>query len=128
MGRNTDEWLFYTEIDFSDKKILQYHIDTRDFHCYTNTEKAEKDLNLKTLAKYQGKFFYTGEEVVSLLTRYFNESGGKKDWRFFYLKGLDNWQMKYIRIHRTEHGLVVCNNEHYALKKEITNAEVGKDY
>lgn len=126
---NNDEWIFFKDVDFSDKKILQYHVDTRDFHCLTRTEKSDKVPDINILSKYPERFFYSAEEVKNLLDRFYTESGGEKDWRFFFLKSVKDWSMKYIRIYRIEQGLIVCTKDNHALKKETTNAEVGKkDY
>lgn len=123
----TDKWKFFKEVDFSDPKIFQYHIDTRDFHCFTFDE-CHYIPDFSILTKYPERFFYSPEEVKKLLDRFYAESGGKKDWRYFFLKGNENWDMKYIRIYRTEHGLIVCTRDNHALKKEITNSEVGQKY
>ena len=123
-----NDWVFYKEVDFADKKILQYHIDTRDFYCLTNTEKAEKFPDISKLLKYPERFFHTPDEIVKMINRYYTDSGGEKEWRFFSLKGVDNWSMKYIRIYRADEGLLVCNNSHYALRKEILNEVVNIDY
>ena len=126
-----NEWNFYSEIDFSNEAIQQYHIDTRDFHCITNENKPEKELQFQKIEKYQDRFFHTAEEVRNLLDRLFGESGGRKSWRFLMLestdKRMDNWNMKYIRIHRTDKGLVVCDNTNYALSKEILNCKVNQE-
>lgn len=120
------DWIFFKEVNFADNQILQYHIDTRDFHCLANTEKSDKLPQVNKLAKYPERFFYSAEEVAAMLDRYYTESGGEMDWRFFHLIGIDYW-LKYIRIYRVDQGLIVCNNDNRALKKELTNSEVGKD-
>lgn len=131
-----DDWKFYTDIDFNDKSVKMYSIDTRDFHCAIMTEeipKDKEDFDLKKLVKYPNRFFFTAEEVTQTLRRLYEESGGKKEWRMLSLKGegekyTSNWQIKYIRIHRTEHGLLMCNNRHYALHKDIWKCEVAVPY
>lgn len=127
-----DIWKFYTQIDFTNKAILQFHIDTRDFHCSTSSKESEKRPNIAVIKKYPDRFFYTDQEVAQLLTRYFDESGGAKQWRFFSLdsteKGMDNWNMKYIRIHRYSEGLLVCNNNHRAIRKDILSCKVDQKH
>ncbi len=127
-----DDWKFYEEIDFSDEKIKIYHIDTRDFHCITSTGEPEKKMDFAKIKKYPERFLHTADEVKALLSRFFNESGGKVKWRFLMLdstdKKMDNWNLKYIRIHRTDSGLVVCDNRHYALNKEILSCPVNKEH
>ena len=128
-----DKWNFYTEVNFGDESIQQYHIDTRDFCCIVNSEKSEKNFDFAKSRKHPENFFHTAVEVVDLLTRLFNESGGKVEWRFLSLDGEGkrltvNWQIKYIRIHRTENGLIVCDGNHYALSKDILSCKVNQEH
>ena len=127
-----DDWDFFKNIDFSDQSILQYHIDTRDFHCVIFKEQPEKPLDfVKILRPFQlPKFIHTPEEVMELLTRYYNDSGGnvKSGWRLFCLEGEEGWIMKYIRIYRVDQGLVICNSHHHALNKEFLSRKVQKEY
>ena len=37
---------------------------------------------------------------------------------------MDNWNLKYIRIARTELGFIVCDSHWRALKKDILEREV----
>lgn len=133
------DWKNFEVIDWADEKIKQYHIDTRDFHIATNEEEY-KDTgqrsrptplpDVRRLKKYGNDFFYTADEVKALIKRYFKESGGVQEWRFFMLKGrkeMANWSMKYIRIYRVAEGLIVCNSDNYALRKSITKEE-ATDY
>jgi hypothetical protein len=129
------DWKFYTEIDFSDEKINQYHIDTRDFNCSTNNNKPPKERNIdfSKAIKEPERFCHTGEEILLLLNRLFTESGGKGKWRMLCLEGegehrTSNWQFKYIRIHRLEKGLVVCNSQHWVMNKEMLKSKVNQEY
>ena len=125
-----DYWKPFAEVDFSDEKILQYHIDTRDFHCNCFEEKADKAPCLSTLKKYGDRFFFTAEEVKGMVSRYYEESGGEKDWRLLALEGDssdDYWRMKYIRIFRTEFGLVVCDIRFIAIRREVLNSKAKDD-
>src|SRR6185503_8425829 len=102
-------WTPFQEIDFNDNSILQYHIDTRDFHCYTSSENNDKDIHFEKLEKYPHKFFFTGDEVKNTIARLFHESGGENKWRMLMLEGegeviSSGWELKYIRILRTEKG------------------------
>ena len=124
-----DNWIFFKEVDFADETILQYHIDTRDFHCAVSKEKNEK-IDISKLQKYPERFFYSPDETKILLTRLFDESGGNGTWRMLTLEGLgaaysENWLLKYIRIYRTNKGLIFCNSHQYALKKEILSCPVN---
>lgn len=120
-----DEWVFFREIDWDCQKNNCFSIDTRDFHCgYTFKEVPHDDFD--KLKKYD-HFFHTKDELVDLIERYFTESGGKQKWRFFNLKGVENWNMKYIRIARTELGFVVCDSDWRALSKDFLSREVEKE-
>lgn len=130
---NMKDWTPFQEIDFSDAKVFMYSVDTRDFNCTPMYEKPEKDLNLPTLLKYKDRFFHTPESVKEILTRLFEESGGKKEWRNLSLCGdgarySNGWELKYLRIHRTEHGLVICDRHHYALNRAVLNSNIDNRY
>lgn len=121
--KEQNEWVFFRDIDWDDVENNVFSIDTRDFHCGYRFEDKEHE-SLETLKKYKDRFFFTKEELVSLIERYYNESGGECKWRFFNLKGIENWSMKYIRIWRTKFGFIVCNSDNYALNKEILSSPV----
>ena len=117
-----DEWVFFREIDWDCLNNNGFWIDTRDFHCgYGFREVAHDDYD--TLKQYD-HFFHTKDELLELIERYFTESGGKQKWRFFNLEGVENWNMKYIRIARTELGFIVCNSDWKALNKEFLSKKV----
>jgi hypothetical protein len=122
-----DHWVFFREIEWDCPKNNKFNVDTRDFHCgYHWTDEGHPDLG--TIKKYP-HFFMTQEELVSLLERYFQESGGEAEWRYFSLKSYDSgWRLKYLRIFRTELGFVVCDIENKALKKEILESEVNQKH
>lgn len=128
------DWKLYTEIDFSDLKIVKYNIDTRDFHCAYQTKKdLEKEFEtFSAFEKSPEKFLHTQEELIELLHRLYNESGGKGKWRYLMLdapsKGVGNWRMKYLRIFRVQNGFVVCNIDNYALSKDVLSAKVNLEY
>jgi hypothetical protein len=119
-----NSWVFFQNIDWSCPKFNVFNVDTRDFHCgYYFRKNHHGDWH--TIQKYP-HFFLTQEELISLLERYFTESGGIGEWRYFALKNYDKgWNLKYLRIYRTELGFVVCDSEHRALKKEILKGEVS---
>jgi hypothetical protein len=124
--KEENEWVFYKDIEWDDPKFNVFSIDTRDFHCgYRLEENPHKDID--TLKKYP-EFFHTEDELKALINRYYDESGGNAKWRFFYLEGVDNWGMKYIRIWKTELGFVVCNSDNRALKKDFLSVKVAQDH
>jgi hypothetical protein len=124
-----DHWKFFKEVDFTNESILQYNVDTRDFHVGCMKKEDDiKEIDISKIEKYPERFFYTPGEIVQLLNRYFIESGGESDWRFFSLINYgDDWSLKYIRIQRTPHGLVICNSHLRALTREILNTQVNTE-
>jgi len=123
------KWKFFKEINFNDKLVTIFHIDTRDFHCYPQYDVDTSGLNISKISKYPYRFFHSKEEIVELLNRYFEDSGGNKKWRMFTLMGKgkehsDNWQLKYLRIHQTEYGFVICDKDNKALNKDILEYSV----
>lgn len=137
-----DEWIPHTEIDWNDKTILLYNIDTRDFHCaqvraegFSEEEgcNPRQNLNLSKLVKYKDRFFHTSDEAKETIARLFTESGGAVEWRMIWFTGegnrlSENWNMKYFRIHRTEHGLLICHNKHYALSKQVLSCKMNEEF
>lgn len=125
------DWAEHNKIDFSDINILKYNIDTRDFHVSTSTSRG-KEINFDKLKKYPDRFFHTPEELTETINRLFIESVGEVKWRYLALEGegkkhSHGWEMKYLRIYRAEEGLVVCNDENYALNKDILSCSINKD-
>ena len=125
-----DNWKPFQGVDFSDEKIKSYYIDTRDFHCITSENPNIPTFDIEK--KYLSEFIHSPEEVKTLLDRLFTESCGEKEWRMLDLKSSNphvrNWQLKYIRIYRTIHGLIVSNKDSYALRKVILSADVDQEY
>jgi hypothetical protein len=118
-----NEWVFYQQIDWECPKNNRFNVDTRDFHCgYYWNDEEHPDIN--TLMKYP-HFFLTKEELITLLDRYYFGSGGEGQWRYFSLENYhEGWDLKYLRIFRTDKGFIVCNSDSKALKKEILNNNV----
>lgn len=120
-----DEWVFFKEIDFECPNFNRFNIDTRDFHCgYIFEDSSHKDIN--TL---KGKnFFHTLEELKETLERFYEESGGKDDWRFFSLESYGkSWELKYLRIFREEDGYIICDLDNKALNKDILQGKIDKE-
>ena len=124
--KTSDRWIPYQDIDWDDKDNDIFNLDTRDFCVGYHLSKAPHN-DFKVISKYPD-FFFTKEELLELINRYFIESGGERDWRYFDFTIedplLNNWSMKYIRIWRTELGFMVCNRDNRALRKEILNYPV----
>lgn len=122
------EWIPFSEVDFSDVKLNQYNVDTRDFHCnfYKSTDLGLVDLSF--IDKHPNRFIHTADEVRELLGRLYTESGEDGRWRFLELESkmdhVRNWTLKYIRIYRVDNGLVVCNSNNRALNKEVLSCKV----
>ena len=127
-----DKWVFFESVDFSDESIKQYHIDTRDFHCTTNSYPSEKLKVFAALEKKPEKFIYFGEDLKSLLKRLYEESGGDRKWRTLDFdsqnKYVAGWECKYLRIYRVAEGLVVCNRSNKAINKETLDSKIIDPY
>jgi hypothetical protein len=133
-------WKYYEDVDFSDKNIARYNIDTRDFYCavQTKAEMEEHDRLITTLDttaidKYPvAKYYHTEQEVKDLIERFWRESGGDGDWRMLSLKSknknVTNWNLKYIRIARTEKGFLVCNSYGVIISKIHLSDPIEQEY
>lgn len=129
-----NSWIPFQEVDFDDQSIIQYHIDTRDFHCSTNKEELTvlgDKINWDKISKYPERFYFFTGEVKSFLNRIYDESKGEGEWRMLILDipKSDNWNLKYIRIYRIAgETFLICNKDSYALKREILDARVIDEY
>ena len=133
-------WKYYEDVDFSDVNIARYNIDTRDFYCavQTKAEMEEHDRLITTLDtskidKYPvSKFYHTEQEVKDLIERFWRESGGDGEWRCLSLKSknknVTNWNLKYIRIARTEKGFLVCNSYGAIISKNDLSDPIEQEY
>lgn len=121
-----DHWVFFKEIDWECPKNNKFNVDTRDFHCgYHWDDEGHPDIS--TLKNYP-HFFLTKDELITLLDRYYTESGGEAEWRFFSLENYRmGWDLKYLRIFRTDMGFIVCNSNNKALKKEVLDGKVYQE-
>lgn len=123
------DWIQFSEIDLDDETFDRFNIDTRDFHCSQQWLNSPHP-DWKTISKYD-HFFYTKEEVIENIKRLYEESGGEGKWRCLYLMSHDvkvlNWNLKYIRIWRTEKGFMICNSENQAISKEALSCPVDKE-
>ena len=133
-------WKYYEDVDFSDVNIARYNIDTRDFYCAVQT-KAEMEqhdrliatLDTSKIDKYPvSKFYHTEQEVKDLIERFWRESGGDGEWRCLSLKSknknVTNWNLKYIRIARTEKGFLVCNSYGAIISKNDLSDPIEQEY
>jgi len=125
-----NEWVFFQDIDWNCDKNNRFNVDTRDFHVgYNFNDEIHKDW--ATIIKYNN-FFFTEIELKNLLNRLYEESGGKGKWRMMDLVGNDNrvknWNLKYLRIFRTEKGFLVCNSDYQALSKSLLESKINQEY
>jgi len=120
-----EQWVFFKEIDWECPNNNKFNVDTRDFHVgYHWTDEEHKDIS--TIRKYP-HFFHTKDELIDLLDRYYIESGGRVEWRYFSLENYDGgWGLKYLRIFRIDMGYIVCDSENRALKKDLLRGEINK--
>lgn len=128
-----NNWIPYNQIDWTNIKLLQFHIDTRDFCCNASTEPVP-GIDLYKTRKFTANYFHTVDEILALLKRYHEESGGTVEWRMFSLDGqakyrTSNWQLKYIRIFRLPQGLVVYDDkDKFLFSKDMLACSVNQEY
>lgn len=121
-----DGWIPFSQVNWADNNVKQFHVDTRDF-CVNVECQPEQRVQMPDLEKYYSRFVFKASEVSELIKRYYEESGGEREWRFFMLEKNDSWDMKYIRIYRIDDGnLVVCNKDNYALNKDILGSKAKR--
>ena len=123
-------WIDFNDIDWNDPENNRFNVDTRDFCCGYSFSKVNHP-DFLTLRKYPD-FFNTEQELKDLLNRYFEESGGKGDWRYLDLDvvntNVNNWRLKYLRIFRTELGFIVCNSDSKAITKTVLDNPVSQKH
>lgn len=116
-----DRWKPLYEVDFSNPAFNTFIIDTRDFGTNAMEVGSVIKLDLKKVTKKPAFYVHSLDELMKLLSRYFIESGGIKEWRHFALKGVyrtEHWEMKYIHIHKMgEDQYLVCNQEKFIFNK-----------
>ena len=125
-----NEWVFFQDIDWNCPKNNQFNVDTRDFHVGYHFEKnPHKDMD--TLKNYPD-FWHTEIELKATIERLFNESGGKGEWRMLSLicnsERVRNWNLKYLRIWRTDIGFLICNSDKVALRKAMLVCDVDQEH
>jgi hypothetical protein len=132
-------WSPFEDLNFENEEEKIYSIDTRDFHFLPKREywASMRIEGLHKAEKYPEQYVYTAQEMLDLVTRYYNESGGKGTWRMFQLQGdtgdSTGWDLKYLRIVRLKNnkGLIMCRGRSEQLKiipKSILSLPVHKRY
>lgn len=125
---SNDKWIPFKEVNWGLVEFNLFHIDTRDFSVKRNfIEKPFSDYD--TIKKYP-HFFFTQEQLDTLMQRLFTESGGEGEWRCLCLKNkspiVTNWNLKYLRVYRTPLGFIVCNGEHRAINKILLSSPINQ--
>jgi hypothetical protein len=125
-----NDWVFFRDIDWNCPKNNRFSVDTRDFHCgYTFKDELHPDYS--TISKYE-RFFFTEDELKQEIERLYQESGGEKEWRLLELVSNDprvkNWNLKYLRVWRTEKGFLICNSGNKALSKDLLSCSIDKRF
>lgn len=120
-----DSWINFKDVNWDNPDFNRFHIDTRDFHVLSvNSEKENP-----TVTK---GFLFTTEELNNLILRLFEESEGEGEWRMLDLRCNDpkvlNWNLKYIRIIRTEKGFIICNKDKRPIVKHTWAYPVDTRY
>ena len=120
-------WVHFRLVDWECPNNNRFNIDTRDFHCGYRWDESQHPDSRKISTP---EFLHSREELVSLLERFFVDTGGDGEWRMLQLNDSDlrvrNWRLKYLRIYRSEGGFIVCNSDHRAMPKRLLSSEVDK--
>lgn len=124
-----EKWKHFTEIDFQNKEFNLFNIDTRDFHVSCQND---ENSNLRViLNKPSDDFIYSHSELIDLINRLYEESGGKKKWRMLSLdsssESTKNWNLKYLRVVKNEKGFIICNSYYKAISKNNLSAKVNQE-
>lgn len=120
--KERDEWIPMIEVDWLDPENNMFSVDTRDFHVGHTTKSYDKEFN-PTLAQ----LLISMPDLVGLLNRWFAESGGEREWRYFTVPGITNWSLKYLRIYRIGVYFLVCDSDSNPLSAEILSATATND-
>ena len=127
-------WMPYKELDWDNPEFKAFHIDTRDFNGLGNDHNPTINFVKKKARHKPENYFFTKEQIIELLDRYYTESGGPGEWRMFCLEGegaerAGNWQLKYIRIYRTKYGFVVYDDKQkFLFPKRHLNCAVAQEH
>lgn len=125
------KWIPYQEVDFNNTDYNTFSIDTRDFHCIASN-RTNENLNLRGTSRNPELYYFNHDELKALLDRYFTESGGACEWRYFSIVGAEcGWNMKYLRIFRKKKGFLLCTefrDVYTVWKKKILNGEIDKKH
>ena len=122
------KWIPFQQVDFADKTINQFHIDTRDFHV--NRSSVKKELDVFKARNNPERYYHTPQEVLELVHRLYKDSGGMGTWRCLGLVGIyqtAHWELKYIRIVRTDKGFLVCNDKYFFFNKRDLSQPVDQE-
>lgn len=118
-------WKSIHDFEFIDHQ--QIHVDTRDFGL-TSLD-VDFKFDISSIKKYPDRFFFTIDEVKSVVFDLYNRSGGESEWRCLWLKNSkisDNWNLKYIRVYKTKLGYVICGNNNIAIRKDDLKSEIDQ--
>lgn len=129
MDGTQDRWKKIEDFDFSNPDDKSISIDTRDFHAIGQKE-IYHPIDLTKIDKLSERFYYTPEELKEMLIELKKRSGGDAKWRYLNFEGYGEW-VKYLRIHRYEKGLLICDNgkeNTRAFNKEFFKGNINKEY
>lgn len=123
-------WKPLSEVDWSTHNY--YRVDTRDFHILERRDIPEScKIDYFTVDKYKNKLLFSIEEVKALIEKFYMESGGEKEWRYFSLiyshKAYNGWQLKYFTIVKYKDSYLIANKEHYLLSRDILKLQINKE-
>lgn len=115
----------YSPLEYLSKYISKYNhitIDTRDFWYQPRFSKSYNTNSLtqhaiETIEREPENYLYDTEELLTVIDRLKQETGGNCGWRYLQLKekprffDTENW-IKYLRIIRVSNGKWLIYNRH----------------
>jgi hypothetical protein len=123
-----NNWINHKDIDFSNNDIIEIHVDTRDFHCFIPTLTMESERSKFEGLDMADEFYYTLNEIKSVIEDLYDRSGGEAKWRTlaFEDKITCGWELKYIRFYKTSKGFVSVSNRGKCREKSFWSSPIDK--
>lgn len=141
MKENSNDWIPFHQIDWTDKDIQSMSIDTRDFHTivnYTPVKEGYKqakihpfrDILVLTSKSNKNKFMYDSlEEIHKIILNLYETSGGEGKWRMLITTDItSDWRLKYLRIYNYEGKYFITDAYNHALNKDTLTHSVNKEH
>ena len=108
-----DQWIPFQQVEWDNPQFSFFNIDTTDF--YVKASLLNLHIDNDYYCKEHLADFYNIEELKSIIEEFYIES--KKG--FLSSCKPDNWELRYIKIYKTQYGFFICNNNNKLITKDI---------